>query len=145
MKNNEILKFTRSMMLLYEQTVSPLAQKHQLAQLELDILAFLNNNPDLDTASHIVEYRMLPKANVSQAVDGLTRKGLLSARRDEADRRRVHLSPTAAAAGIITEIIAAQRSFQDMMFADFSEEERRMYDEMTLRISENAKKRLEKK
>lgn len=145
MNNTEILKFSRSIFLLYERATSQVLEKTGLSQLELDILAFLHNNPEMDTASHIIEYRMLPKANVSQAVDSLTRKGLVVSRRDDSDRRRFHLTPTEAAAPIIEKVLDAQRVFRDLMFADFSESERALYNSMTMRISENAKKQLEKK
>ncbi|MBQ4088524.1 MAG: MarR family transcriptional regulator [Clostridia bacterium] len=145
MNNTEILKFSRSIGLLYEQTISRALENTGLTQLELDILAFLHNYPEMDTASHIVEYRMLPKANVSQAVDSLTRKELLVSRRDECDRRRFHLTPTENAGPIIEKILAAQQAFRDLMFVDFTETERELYNSMTMRISENAKKQLEKK
>lgn len=135
----------RAVIRLYGHTLSEVRTKYNITQYEVDVLAFLNNNPGMDTASHIVEYRMLPKANVSQAVDLLMKKGLLSAQRDEADRRRVHLSPTPAASSIIAEIIAAQHTFGELLFADFSEAERRQFEAFNRRISENAAKILGKK
>ena len=145
MINNEMLVSCRAIARLYEQTLSSARAKHNLTQFEADVLAFLNNNPGMDTASHIVEYRMLPKANVSQAVDLLIKKGLLTSRRDEADRRRVHISPTAAAGPVISDIIAAQKAFGEMLFADFTEAELSQLEAFNRRISENASRILGKK
>lgn len=143
--SNEMPARYRAIIRLYEQTLSDARTKYGLTQYEADVLAFLNNNPGMDTASHIVEYRMLPKANVSQAVDLLMKKGLLSAQRDETDRRRVHLSPTPASAPVIADIIAAQHTFGELLFADFTETERRQFEAFNRRISENAAKILGKK
>ncbi len=145
MKNTEMLASYRAIIRLYEQTLSDTRAKYGLTQYEADVLAFLNNNPGMDTASHIVEYRMLPKANVSQAVDLLMKKGLLSSRRDESDRRRVHLSPTPASASVIADIIAAQHVFGELLFSDFTDAERRQFEAFNRRISENAVKLLGKK
>lgn len=145
MKNTEMLVSCRAIARLYEQILSDIRAKYGLTQYETDVLAFLSNNPGMDTASHIVEYRMLPKANVSQAVDLLIKKGLLVSRRDEIDRRRVHLSPTSASRAVIADIIAAQHTFGELLFADFSETERVQFEAFNRRISENAAKILGKK
>ena len=47
------------------------AAAYGLNQLEIDILLFLHNNPELCTASDICRYRALAKSNVSAAVERL--------------------------------------------------------------------------
>ena len=49
------------------------AAAYGLNQLEIDILLFLHNNPELCTASDICRYRALAKSNVSAAVERLRR------------------------------------------------------------------------
>ena len=53
------------------------AAAYGLNQLEIDILLFLHNNPELCTASDICRYRGLAKSNVSAAVERLRSRGVL--------------------------------------------------------------------
>ena len=54
------------------------AAAYGLNQLEIDILLFLHNNPELCTASDICRYRALAKSNVSAAVERLRSRGVLA-------------------------------------------------------------------
>ena len=63
---------------MHEQMLKELCRQYDLSLIEAKIIAFLHNNPTKDTAGDIVELRMLSKGNVSQAVDLLCQKGLLS-------------------------------------------------------------------
>ena len=63
---------------MHEQKLKELCRQYDLSLIEAKIIAFLHNNPTKDTAGDIVELRMLSKGNVSQAVDLLCQKGLLS-------------------------------------------------------------------
>ena len=66
----------------YSQTFQPLTEKFQLSQLETDVLLFLRNNPEYNTARDIVSMRGFAKSNVSMAVDSLRRKGFLTIQTD---------------------------------------------------------------
>ena len=69
-----------------------------LNQLEIDILLFLHNNPDCNTARDMVHLRGLAKSNVSTALDSLRTRGLVESRPEENNRRvnRLFLLPAAA-------------------------------------------------
>ena len=92
----------------YTAVMRPLTEELNMARPAVDILLFLANNPGLDTASDIVELRMIPKANVSQAVDTLMRRALLSRQQDMKDRRRIHLTLTDAAQSITAQLRQAR-------------------------------------
>ena len=51
-------------------------EKLSITQTEIEIIMFLFNNPDYDTAKDISELRKFPKSCVSKAVDNLIKKGL---------------------------------------------------------------------
>lgn len=123
---------------LYDKICSSVCDKYKITKLELDIIAFLNNNPGRDTASDIVELRMLPKANVSQAVDALIKKEFLIRKQDENDRRRIHLELTKKDNSIIKDIEEVQKNFESILFKGFSDEDRSLYRKMNKRISSNA-------
>ena len=59
---------------LYEEQFEEICQKYQITQNEADILAFLANNPDYDTARDIVEIRMITKSYISKSVENLIKK-----------------------------------------------------------------------
>ena len=81
---------------------------------------------------------MLQKGNVSQAVEHLIRKGLLSRRQDEKDRRLIHLSLTPTAVEVTAAIRAARKQLLDQLFQDFSSGEILLYQELNQKLFKNA-------
>lgn len=141
----EILQQIQSVKRLYEISVKDVCEKYGLSQIESNILMFLHNNPCKDTASDIVELRMLPKANVSKAVEPLIQKGLLRRTQDAGDRRRVHLILTEDAQKMMPDISTVQEAFVTQLFDGFTSEERELYADMNVRIAKNAVERLERR
>ena len=58
-----------------------------LTQLEADILLFLANNPEYDTARDIVEVRHLAKSHVSAGIEALAAAACWSVRSGQATGR----------------------------------------------------------
>ena len=96
----------------------------QLTGMELDVLLFLGNNPDCDTASDMVQLRQLTKSHVSKAVEHLTALGLVLQQRDEMNRRRIHLHLAEAAQPILREGRAAQKRFVEVLTRGLSDEDK---------------------
>ena len=144
-QNSSTLSSLRGIFKLYEQIQKEVCAKYRLTQMEVNIISFLHNNPGRDTAADIVELRMLPKGHVSQGVEALIQKGLLSRCIDERDRRRIHLSLTPQAVPIVEEIDRGSQQFYGQLFFGFSEEERETYALLGERIRDNAKIGLERK
>ena len=130
----------RGMLKLYEKMLKNVCTAHDLAVTEADILGFLKNNPDKDTAADIAELKMLSKGAVSKSVDSLICKGLLQRCPDKQDRRKIHLKITPEADPVISDIIKVQEEFRNAMFDGFTEEEYRTYEDYRIRLFENAKK-----
>ena len=59
---------------LYTQCTKPVCNRFGLTQMEYDIMMFLHNNPQYDTAADIVKTRMLTKSHVSAALKALEDK-----------------------------------------------------------------------
>ena len=142
-RTNILFANIRRIVKLYDSMLKPVCERYTLALIEATIISFLYNNPGRDTAADIVEYRMLSKGNVSQAVESLIQKGLLQRCQDTRDRRRIHLSLTGKARPITDEIERVRQIFQDQIFRDFSEEEERQFARYNERIAENIKKAAE--
>ena len=58
----------------YEILKSSVCEKYQLRQMEYDILMFLYNNPQHNTAADIVRYRKSTKSHVSMSLKVLEEK-----------------------------------------------------------------------
>lgn len=89
-----MLRFNRQFGQVYAGRFAAFLDRTGLAIQEVYVLQFLLNNPELDTARDVAEYRGLAKSQVSQAVEQLAKRGLLGRVSDSADRRVVHLSIT---------------------------------------------------
>lgn len=118
--------------------------KYDLSLIEANIISFLYNNPGKDTAGDIVELRMLSKGNVSQGVELLAGKGFLLRSQDKEDRRKVHLRLSDAVQPVTEELKLEKQKFQEVLFDGFTEEDRKMLEELNRRVMENTKKALKR-
>ena len=138
MQRHDILIIFRQFRRLYDAMNDEICEKHCVTRLETDIAACLSNNAELDTASDIVEYRMLLKSNVSPAVESLIKKGFLTRERDENDRRKIHLKLTEKADALIHDIRVMQDGFGGELFCGFSESERNVFSDLLNKMALNA-------
>ena len=130
---------------VYDAWLEQPRNRYSLSQIEIKILSFLHNNPKRDTVADISYVRMLPKGNVSQAVDSLIKKRLIFRTADEHDKRKYHLSLTEQASDIISEIDRANADYQKIIYRGLSEEEIEQYMRTNRKILENVLKELEVK
>lgn len=142
MDRQEYVMGIRGMIKLYEVILESRCGNLGLNLLELNILNFLFYNPEKNTASDIVEYRMLPKANVSKGIDSLVRKGYVRREEDASDRRRTNLYLLPAAVPITQAIDGARTEYFKKLFNGFSEGEEREYFHMSEIISYNVRRLL---
>ena len=137
----------RTLELLYHKLQSPVLERYQMTQIELDVLLFLANHPGLDTAKDIVEIRRLTKSHVSVAVEGLSKKGYLLRVHRPDNRKLIHLSLLPEAAPVVADGQAKRRAVFQTLGQGFSAQERAQLDALLLRVTENARQeyiRLEK-
>ena len=89
--STELFMGIRSLFRLYDKMLKTVCTEHNLTIIEADVISFLQNNPEKDTAADIVELRMLSKGAVSKAVESLIQKSILERKPDREDRRKIHL------------------------------------------------------
>lgn len=118
-----ILQFSQQFKKFYARQFAPLVQKSGLSMRELDVLLFLANNPNYDTARDIAEFRTLAKSQVSQAVELLAAEGLLQRTPDANDRRVIHLSITPEGAPFAKEAQEIQARCGQQLFAGLTAEQ----------------------
>jgi len=123
---------------LYEVLFSDFRADVALNQTEIDILGFLCNHPDMNTSVQIAEYRMIPKANISKAVESLCQKGLLMVQRNEDDRRRVHLYLTEQTGSIVDQIQSIHQCYGSALTKGLSDDELAMMFCFMDRMTKNA-------
>lgn len=139
----ELLLCSAQFKKLYDKKVRGMADQYGLTPNEVNILLFLVNNPDYDTAKDIVEMRQLPKSCVSKSVDSLIRQGFLTSREDEKDRRILHLSILPAAVNVVQDAQNTQHEFLSCIYKNFTEPERQTLERLAQKLVENTKEALQ--
>lgn len=107
----------------YTVCTKPVCLKYGLTQMEFDIIMFLENNPEYDTAADIVRLRRFTKSHVSTALKSLSARGLLETCFHDGNRKSIHLRLLPATAPIIQDGHAAQKRYGDTLFDGFSSSE----------------------
>ena len=118
----------------YTTCTKPACERWQLTQMEFDVLMFLANNPQFDTAAEIVKLRKLTKSNVSVALKQLAARGLLEPYYQDGNRKTLP-----AAAPILEDGRAAQGRFGAILFCGFSSSDLAQFQSMMERISGNVR------
>jgi len=106
--------------------------------MELNILLFLANNPEYDTAKEIVEKRYLTKSHVSISIRSLEERHLLRKESRNGDHRTTHLVLQPESNEIISRGQSAQSAYLEMLMAGLSETEIRNFQMYLDKIGENA-------
>lgn len=128
---------------LYSACMDPVCKKHGLTRTELDILLFLANNPQYDTATEIIEIRRLAKSHVSTSIKVLELSGFLKKRYLPGNKKTVHLSLDDSAEPLIADGRQAQEHFFQVMCRGLTDQEIEIMQKCFSRIQENIKNYLE--
>jgi len=138
--NGNFLYYVRIIKKLYEQMLSCTAIECGLSLPEADVLSFLRENPEFDTARDVALYREVSRAYVSKAVESLVAKGYLRTKHDKTDRRYQHLIITENAKPLTDRLHQAQFSFYGTVIKGLSDGE---FSSMMAAIEKCAKNLLE--
>lgn len=111
--------------------------RYDLSAIEVDVLLFLANNTQYDTASDISSIRRIPKSHVSLAVNLLFKKNYLHKAPDDSNKKRVHLVITEQASEIIRFGKKQQEIFTNALIAGFSSNELKQLKDYFKRMTNN--------
>lgn len=75
----------------YESLSKSICEKYNLTKMEYDILMFLYNNPQFNTAADIVKVRKSTKSHVSLALKSLREKGLIEKKQSPKNKKIVEI------------------------------------------------------
>jgi len=121
--NGNFLHYVRLIKRLYENTLAMAAEECSLSVPEADVLSFLRENPEFDTARDVAMYREVSRAYVSKAVELLAGRGYLRIVQDKTDRRLQHLVITDKAKDATEILHRAQFAFYGKVTAGLTEQE----------------------
>ena len=139
MHSADLLVSIRCITKAYESALKKICAAFAMTLLEVKVISFLYNNPEMDTAADIAEYRMLSRGNVSLAVDSLIRRGFMERRSDALDRRRIRLRLLPASKPV-TDMFERERVlFDGKLFRGFTEQEFASYEVFKEKLMRNAK------
>lgn len=122
----------------YETLTRSLCDQYDLTQLEYDILMFLYNNPQYNTAADIVKVRKSTKSHVSTSLKFLEDKGLVEKKQSEDNKKHIEIVLLDSAQQIVQAGLNVQKEFVKNMFRGLTEEEMVMCKSVFNRICNNA-------
>lgn len=109
---------------LYTISLEPICKQYNLTRMELDILLFLANNPQYDSAKDIIERRKLTKSHVSTSIKSLVKKNYLKLTYLPNNKKTVHLKLLNTTNEIIEAGQLAQKNFFAIILKDLTKEEK---------------------
>lgn len=128
----------------YKNKLSAAIKETNISLIEAEILLFLQNNPTLNTATDIVEYRGFLKSAVSKSVESLIQKGYLKRVPEQSDRRKIHLVITEQTEQIIIKLVKIQRECITLLLKGISKEELEIYMKVIKQFSNNLEEQFKK-
>ena len=122
----------------YELLSGEVCDRYGLTQMEYDILMFLYNNPQQNTAAEIVRVRKSTKSHVSTSLKNLESKGLVERIQSEDNKKHIEIFLLDKAEVIVEAGINAQKQFAQNVLKGLTEEEKYMCINVFDKICNNA-------
>lgn len=122
---------------IYENLCKPFCKEQKLPSPAFDILMFLANHPQYNTAKEIVRYRGIRASLVSLYVDLLVNRGYLTREPVPGDRRSVRLVCTEQAAPVIEKGRELCRQFCLILYSGVSSEHLEVFQNVIAAFARN--------
>lgn len=134
-----ILYFIKQTIDLYNKYMTRVAEECEISKPEADILLFLANNPEFDTAKDVVEHRGFSKGFVSKAIDMLAERSLISITVDKFDRRYQHIVINKKAEETVKLLQYRQKDYLDKIMNNIDNNDIEKFLNIFKDITENGK------
>lgn len=121
----------------YHAVLQPICKDTGLPPMAVDVLMFIANNPDSNTAGDICRCRGLKTGIVSVHIDRLVNEGLLLRQAVPGDRRKTQLVCTEKAGSIIETGRELQKSFAQKLLAGMSDADIEVFHNCLTNLSNN--------
>ena len=126
----------------YESLSKSICEKYNLTKMEYDILMFLYNNPQFNTAADIVKVRKSTKSHVSTSLKKLENRGFVKRIQSEDNKKHIEIVLLDRAALIVEAGLNAQKQFAQDVLSGLTKEERHMCIKVFDKICNNAEEHL---
>ena len=128
----------------YELLSGEVCDRYELTQMEYDILMFLHNNPQQNTAAEIVKIRKSTKSHVSTSLKKLENKGLVEKIQSENNKKHIEIVLLDQAKLIVEAGTDVQKQFAQTVLSGLTVEEKQMCIRIFDKICNNAEENLRK-
>ncbi|CVI66932.1 Transcriptional regulator SlyA [Clostridiales bacterium CHKCI001] len=123
MKNIKSILLLRDLVDSYEAACKPICRSIKLSKTAFDILVFLTDNPEYDTAKDISKYRAIEPNKVSFNVERLVEEGYLERHSVPGDRRKIRLVCTEKVQAIMEQEREISEKFYSTVLEGLSDED----------------------
>ena len=122
---------------VYRSFCQPVCKAFDLSPTAFDVMLFLANHPEHNTARDVCRIRGIKSGIVSVTVEQLILRGLLLRETDLRDRRIQRLRPTPAAEPLIAAGRQAQQRFEAAIMSALTPEEYEEYARLTGKLMDH--------
>ena len=129
----------------YEILAKDVCDRYQLTQMEYDILMFLHDNPQHNTAADIVKVRKSTKSHVSTSLKRLESRGLIERIQSTSNKKHIEIVLLSEAEQIIDAGIEVQKQFAKNVLSGLTEEEKHICISVFNKICNNADEYLKRR
>ena len=132
-----ILTMSSKIKPFYERLCASTCEAYGITQAMFDVLMFVVNNPEHNTARDITTYRGITSGMVSISVEKLIQIGFLERNQKTDDRRIQFLTPTEKASGLVEMGKSIQKQFIEVLNQGISSSDREKANEIIRTITSN--------
>ncbi|MBR1918643.1 MAG: MarR family transcriptional regulator [Spirochaetales bacterium] len=122
---------------MVESFSADLRKRYGLKKNEIEVLFFLGCCSECNTPSKVASMTQMTRGHVSQAIDTLLDRNLITGVQDERDRRSVHYFVTDEAKVIVRELERSHDKMEERFFEGITSEERETLERIILKLSSN--------
>lgn len=138
--NKNLIALAHNALSVYSDVCKPACKELGIPQTAFDILMFLTNNPNFNTAKDISTYSGIKKNLISMHVEKLVNQGYLTRESVPGDRRKVKLVVTDKAFSVIDKGRKVQNYYYKFLIDGLSEKDLAAFRKCIDTISNNADK-----
>ncbi|MDZ4992245.1 MarR family transcriptional regulator [Clostridium perfringens] len=134
--NAFLVSFTKAKK-TYKKFISPILNELGLTHNEFEILVFLQENLEYNTAKDIVEFSGLSKGLISRSIESLLKKEMLTIKKDDKDKRIVRLYISDSAIETIDVLNKISNEFCKLLLEGLKDEELIAFDNILNKMIKN--------
>ena len=137
MEINDVIMSGLQLKKLMEKKIEPIIHEYDLRPVEVDLLVFLQEERNIDTAKGIIQKKHISKAHISKSIDNLCSKGFIRIHEDDRDHRICHISLTESSKEVIGKVTAVYTECKDIMQRGISPDEFEIVKRVINKMNEN--------